>query len=219
MPNKKYAYFVINDTDDLDALQGCLGRFASEIDDTVIDYSMDKKLRLPDLIKASNRGDFIYTPYLGRIANSLGNLYDIVSLANEKGVDIFFCDKECAYFSQNSAIGKPNISALEWAAKLDYELKSTRTKAAKARDKDSVNRNGYFVNEAGEPCSYVGMPKWDSMSDAQQQTVLKMQEASILAKQEAAMKWREQSAAVRFTLRKYAEGWTVTQITDELGKL
>lgn len=46
-----------------------------------------------------------------------------------------------------------------------------------------------------------------------------MREASIISKQESAIKWREKSQAVKFVRRKRAEGCGILQITDELGKL
>lgn len=43
--------------------------------------------------------------------------------------------------------------------------------------------------------------------------------AAIMAKVNRMIQWREQSQAVKFALRKRAEGWTLQQIVDEIGQL
>lgn len=42
--------------------------------------------------------------------------------------------------------------------------------------------------------------------------------AAVIARQDAAIAWREQSMAVKFALRKRAEGWTLQQIVDSIGQ-
>lgn len=213
---KKYAYFVINDTDDLDALQDLLCRFASEIDDTIIDYSMDKKLRLANLIKVCNHGDIIYTPYLGRIAKSLGSLYDIVSLANDNGVEIFFCDKKCAYFSQSSATGQINISALEWATEIDLEIRRARILAAVSANSDELRRKGSRITKRGTVQTHWGNKK--GTKETRKITSI-ASEASAQKSVNDKMVWKEQSMAVDEVLRRHAAGYSITEITAIVGEL
>lgn len=76
-----------------------------------------------------------------------------------------------------------------------------------------VSKTGRECDRLGRPADGVdknGKPYWD---------VSAMVDAASAARQEAAILWREQSKAVIFVRRKKAEGWTLTQITDELGKL
>lgn len=44
-------------------------------------------------------------------------------------------------------------------------------------------------------------------------------EASAIARANRSIAWREQSQAVKFALRKRAEGWTLQRIVDEIGQL
>lgn len=43
--------------------------------------------------------------------------------------------------------------------------------------------------------------------------------ASAIARADRAIQWRESSQAVKFALRKRAEGWTLQRIVDEIGQL
>lgn len=76
-----------------------------------------------------------------------------------------------------------------------------------------ISKTGCECDRLGRPADGIdknGKPYWN---------VSAMVDAASAARQEAAILWREQSKAVIFVRRKKAEGWTLTQITDELGNL
>lgn len=77
-----------------------------------------------------------------------------------------------------------------------------------------ISKNGNLCDRLGRPADGIdkktGKPYWD---------VSAMVDAAAQKRSEAAILWRDQSKAVSFVRRKKAEGWTLTQITDELGKL
>ena len=216
----KYAYFVVNDSDDLEVLQNSLAPFGGveAMDDVVIDYALDKR-RIIELIQFCPEGSVIFTPYLARLGKSLKELYGIVQFANEKNIDIVFSDKPNTTFCSKNTNGQINFAALKWAMELDFDIKSEVNKSHKANSQDTIRRIGVFITNNGTPCRYVGNPKWDDMSKAQQNALTRAQEASHLARKNAAIEWKENSQAVKFALRKSADGWSVTQIADELGKL
>ena len=208
----KYAYFVVNDSDDLEALQECLISYGGveAMYDVVVDYAPDKR-RIVELIRACGERSIIYTPYLARLGKSLKELYGIVQFANEKNIDIVFCDKPNVTFNPNNTNGQINFAALKWAMELDCDIRSEYNKASTAKRKDEIERIGYFTTNNGEVRKSWGNKKGYDMSAARL--------ASSKSKVEAAEKWKENSKAVKLVLRKSAEGWGVTQIADELGKL
>lgn len=220
----KYAYFVVNDSDDLEELQKCLAPFGGveSMKDVIIDYALDKR-RITDLIKCCNKHDIIYTPYLARLGKSLKELYSIILSANEREVDIVFCDKTNVSFSETNINGKINLASLEWAMKLDFAIRSEYNKAHMAKRRDLIEREGSFIIENGSNiglhCSYIGSPKKDEMSETRRAALVTAQEAAVLARQEAALLWKENSKAYKRALYKFSQGWTLTQIVEDLSDL
>lgn len=207
----KYAYFVVNDSDDLEELQQCLTPFGGveAMKDVVIDYALDKR-RIIDLIKCCNKHDIIYTPYLARLGKSLKELFQIVSIANERGIEFIFCDKLNVLFSETNLNGKINLASLQWAADLDFAIRSEYNKAHVAKRRDLIERKGSFIIEngtnAGERCTYVGSPKQKDMSNAQKKALAATQDAAAIANQNAKITWKENSSAYKWVCARVAEG-------------
>ena len=214
----RYAYFVVNDTDDLEEMQNTLAPYGgiATMDGTLIDYSLDRR-RITDLLKECKEGDTIYTPYLARLGKSLKELYRIVALANEKRVSLIFCNKPHFSFDECCLAGQVNMASLKWAVELDFEIRSEYNKAHVAKRKDAIIRQKRDNPE--QPYGYVGSPKFDDMSEAQQNALLAAQEASRIAKQNRAIEWKQQSKAYARAMRKKAEGWTLTQTAADLAEL
>lgn len=217
----KYAYFVVNDSDDLEELQQCLAPFGGieAMKDVIIDYALDKR-RILDLINCCNQHDIIYTPYLARLGKSLKELYQIVSIANEHEVNLVFCDKLNVSFSETDLNGKINLASLQWAVELQEQIKSENSKAGLSRKQDDFSRTGNSRNKRGSnilrlgrPADGIdehGKPYWD-LSAAN--------EASCIAKQEAAIRWREQSPAYKMVSEWQAMRKTRNEMLAELQKL
>ena len=224
MEQSKYAYFVVNDSDDLEELQKYLAPFGGveAMKDVVIDYALDKR-RIIDLIKCCNKHDIIYTPYLARLGKSLKELYNIVSHANERAIELVFCDKPNISLSETNINGKINLASLEWAVKLDFAIRSEYNKAHVAKRKDLIERKGSFIIEnglnIGLHCSYIGSPKLTDMSEARKIALMATQKAAAKANHNAALLWKESSKAYKRALAKFSQGWTLTQIVEDLGDL
>lgn len=217
----KYAYFVVNDSDDLEALQECLIPYGGveAMDDVIVDYALDKR-RIKELIQICREGCIIFTPYLARLGKSLKELYSIVQLANEKNIDIVFCDRPTYTFSNKYPSGDIYTSMLQWAVELQENIKSENTKSGLSKKKDEISRLGGSRNKVGEIVRRLGRPSVGVDNRGNEiYDVSAMVEAASQARTDAMIKWREKSQAVKFALRKRAEGWGVVQIADELGKL
>jgi len=219
---KRCAYFVVNDSDDLDALQSCVDNYGSgnlleQITDTVIDYFIDKR-RIIDLIKHCDSGDIIYTPVLARIGRSLKDLYLVLSIANERDVEMIFCDKPYMTFCSKSITGQLNMESLKWAVDMDFEIRSECNSARAAKQKDDVQRLGAWISKDGRAITKLGRPPIGYGENGKPiYDVSAMQEASSRVRTDKAIQWRDKSEAVAVARRKRAEGWTLQQIVDELG--
>lgn len=207
----RYAYFVINDSDDLEELQNCLTPFGGieAMKDVIIDYALDKR-RITDLIKYCNKHDIIYTPYLARLGKSLKELYHVVSLANENAVELIFCDKLNVSFSETNLNGKINLASLQLAVDLDFAIRSECNKAHVAKRRDLIERKGSFIIEnginIGLHCTYVGNPKSKDMSEAQRTALATAQEAAAIAKATDKIRWAEQSKGYDWVRKQIAMG-------------
>lgn len=217
----KYAYFVVNDSDNLEALQNSLAPYGGveAMDDVVVDYAMDKR-RAAELIRTCGERGIIYTPYLARLGKSLKELYSIVKYANERNVEIVFCDKPQVTFNSKLPNGCIYLSSLQWAVELQENIKSENTNSGLSRKKDEISRLGSSRNKAGEIITRLGRPSVGVDNRGNEIYDVSAMVASASQKRtEAMIKWRESSMAVKYTLRKWEEGWSVTQIAEELGKL
>lgn len=85
---------------------------------------------------------------------------------------------------------------------------------------DERKKQGKWISKSGRECSKLGRPA-DRIDENGKEVydVSAMVEAASLKRTDTMIKWREESKAVKFALRKRAEGWGVTQITEELGQL
>ena len=88
-----------------------------------------------------------------------------------------------------------------------------RINTQKALDerKKLAQKGETWISQSGKLCTKLGNPKGYNMAAANA--------ASVVAKQDEMIRWRKNSQAVKFALRKQAEGLTVTQIAEELGYL
>lgn len=66
----------------------------------------------------------------------------------------------------------------------------------------------------GRPADHI-----DPKTGKEVYDVSAMVEAASMKRTDAMITWREESKAVKFALRKRAEGWTIQQIVDEIGQL
>lgn len=205
----KYAYFVVNDSDDLEELQQCLSPFGGveAMKDVIIDYALDKR-RITDLIKRCNKNDIIYTPYLARLGKSLKELYQIVSIANEYEVQLIFCDKLSISFRETDLNGKINLASLQWAVDLDFAIRSECNKAHTAKRQDVIIRDGSFISKSGRNILQLGRPKGIPNPVGI--------EAAAMARHRTAILWKENSKAYKRAIAKASQGWTLTQIVKDL---
>ena len=175
--------------------------------------------KLSSLINRCKQGDVIFVSELSRISRTMSDLFAIVTECAEKGVTIIQC-KDGSTIENESIGGKALLFALSLAAEIEVNNIRQRTnmgldvrKKRQAKGETWISNTGRECDRLGRPADGIdknGKPYWD-LSAAN--------EASCIAKQEAAIRWREQSAAYKMVREWSAMGKTRNDMLAELQKL
>lgn len=175
--------------------------------------------KLSSLINRCKQGDVIFVSELSRISRTMSDLFAIVTECAEKGVTIIQC-KDGSTIENESIGGKALLFALSLAAEIEVNNIRQRTnmgldvrKKRQAKGEKWISNTGRECDRLGRPADGIdehGRPYWD-LSAAN--------EASCIAKQEAAIRWREQSAAYKMVREWTAMGKTRNEMLSELQKL
>lgn len=220
------AYYKYNrastDSQDFIQQQNCINTYLqrSGIDpETDIALSVIEKVsgtvnhterKLARLIKKSGAGDTIFISELSRLGRNMSDLFSIVTECCGKGVRIVQC-KDGSTIENESIGGKALLFALSLAAEIEVANTRQRTQMALDARKKLLAEGKGFVSKSGRLCTKLGRP-----GDTRRPEDT---EAARQARTDNAIAWRNQSKAVKYAVRKRAEGWGVVQITEELGKL
>ena len=171
--------------------------------------------KLYPILENAKEGDIIYVCQLDRLGRTMVDILELVDYAVRKGVILMTIDN--GYQLENkTAMGKLYLGMVSAMAEAERELRAERCQAGIDSAMAELRSNGSRITRRGTKQTHWGNKKG---TEEAKRIMRIASEASAQKRADDKMAWREQSAAVRFTLRKYAEGWTVTQIADELGKL
>lgn len=175
--------------------------------------------KLSSLIDRCKQGDVIFVSELSRISRTMSDLFAIVTECAEKGVTIIQC-KDGSTIENESIGGKALLFALSLAAEIEVNNIRQRTnmgldvrKKRQAKGEKWISNTGRECDRLGRPADGIGengKPYWD-LSAAN--------EASCIAKQEAAIRWREQSAAYKMVREWNAMGKNRNEMLAELQRL
>lgn len=175
--------------------------------------------KLSELLRKCKSGDTIYFSELSRLGRNMVDLNNIVNECCERGIILIQC-KDGMKIENESIGGKALLFALSLAAEIEVNNIRQRTnmgldvrKKRQAKGEKWISNTGRECDRLGRPADGIdahGRPYWDLSAAT---------EASCIAKQEAAIRWREQSKAISFVSRRRSEGWSIVQITEELGRL
>ena len=225
---KRHIYLrVSSDQQSFDQQQHCIYDYFKKvgIDPQSINSQVVEKVsgtvkhtdrKLSSLIERCNQGDVIFVSELSRISRTMSDLFAIVTECADKNVTIIQC-KDGSTIENESIGGKALLFALSLAAEIEVANTRQRTQMALDARKKLLADKGGFVSKSGKVCTKLGRPK--ITPEEREDGVTGDNSAAIMAKVNKMIQWREQSQAVKFALRKRAEGWTLQQIVDEIGQL
>lgn len=180
----------------------------------------DRKFK--QLLRKCKPGDYIYAASTDRLGRNFADMMHMMEEAKKRGVIVVAC-KQGLSLDDDNPMAKIVLAVTAIMDEDERNRIKHRTSNKKAWQREQIAKNGYFVVEnginAGERRSYVGMPKKEEMSDAQLNAVLKAQESSILAKQNAVIAWREQSKGYNWVRTQLAKGKSRDLIIEEFNEL
>lgn len=172
--------------------------------------------KLSGLLKQCESGDTIYFSELSRLGRNMTDLNNIVNECCERGIVLIQC-KDGMKIENQTIGGKALLFALSLAAEIEVSNIRQRTrmglnvrKEHQAKGEKWISNTGNVCSRLGRPADRIdenGKPHWD-LSAAN--------EASIAAKQDKAILWRQQSPAYQLTRELLAMGKSRNDILAEL---
>lgn len=228
----RYLYFRVSTLDqDYAQQQNCVnGYLASihidpykEITQTIVEKISGtvnhNERKLSVLLRKCKSGDTIYFSELSRLGRNMVDLNNIVNECCEREIILIQC-KDGMKIENKSIGGKALLFALSLAAEIEVNNIRQRTnmgldvrKKRQAKGEKWISNTGRECDRLGRPADGIdenGKPYWD-LSAAN--------EASCRAKQDAAILWREQSAAYKMVREWQAMGKTRNEMLAELQRL
>lgn len=174
------------------------------------------------LLDKCSPGDYIYAASTDRLGRSFIDMMRLMEDAKNRGVIIVACKQNLSLDDDNS-MAKIVLAVTAIMDEDERKRIKHRTANKKAWQREQIATNGGFIIEngpnAGNVCTYVGMPKWKDMTEAQQLHITAMQEASIQSKQDAVIKWREKSVAYQWAINQIRKGKTRKTVVTEFNEL
>lgn len=166
------------------------------------------------ILKKAKEGDVIYACQLDRLGRTVSDVLNLIEMADEKGVTIITINDSSA-ISKKTPTGRMVLTVLAAVAQMERDLRDERCQSGVDTAIEELRAKGERTTKRGTLQTHWGNKRGTEKTKA---IMRKAREASIIARQEKAIQWREQSMAVKFALRQRAEGWGVVQITDALGR-
>lgn len=175
--------------------------------------------KLSVLLQKCQSNDTIYFSELSRLGRNMVDLNNIVNECCEREIILIQC-KDGMKIENESIGGKALLFALSLAAEIEVNNIRQRTnmgldvrKKRQANGEIWKSNTGRECSRLGRPADHIdknGKPYWDlSAANA----------ASCIAKQEAAILWREQSPAYKMVREWNAMGKSRNEMLAELQKL
>lgn len=176
-----------------------------------------KQRKLRQLVEQCKDGDTIFVSELSRLGRDQADIFSLVDYATKKkGLNLFIC-KDNMMLENRTQGGKTMLFFLSMQAESERINTCERNLARAAWEREQIATHGGYLSKGGKWVTKQGRPKITAEQRAA--GVTGDNSAAIIARQHAAIEWREQSKAVRFALRKRAEGWTLQKIVDEISQL
>lgn len=159
----------------------------------------DRKFQ--QLLNKCKPGDYIYAASTDRLGRNFIDMMRLMEDAKKRGVIIVACKQNLSLDDDNS-MAKIVLAVTAIMDEDERNRIKHRTANKKAWQREQIAKQGYFIVEngpnAGEKCHYVGSPKLKDMSEAQKEALASAQESASIARQEAKIRWAEQSKGYKW---------------------
>lgn len=186
------------------------------IEEKITSYTSFRQRAIYPLLQNATEDDTIYACQVDRFGRTVADLIELVDYADDKDVKLQAL-KEGMRVTRKTPIGKMVLTMMATAAEMERDNFAERRQYGIKAARAELKKNGQRISRiSGKIQTRWGNEKG---SEETKRIMAIAREASVTAKQDAAILWKEQSKAVKFTERKRKEGWGIQQITEELGLL
>lgn len=180
------------------------------ISEKITSHTTFRQRKLYPILKNAKEGDIIYVCQLDRLGRTMVDILELVDFAVKKGIILLTIDN--GYQLENkTAMGKLYLGMVSAMAEAERELRAERCQAGVDSATAELKLKGARVTRRGTIQTHWGNKKGVDLTPAVM--------ASARVRTDEAIKWRESSIAVKTARRKKAEGWTLSQIVNELHQL
>lgn len=167
------------------------------------------------LFAKCKQGDTIYFSELSRIGRNMRDLNNIVEDACKRGINLIQC-KDGTRIEDETIAGKALLFALSLAAEIEVANLHQRVNSGVSVAMGEIKKHGKRITKRGTIQTHWGNEKG---SDEAKRIMAIARDAAAQAKADAMIAWRGNSQAVRYAIRRRAEGATPNLIVAELGAL
>lgn len=176
--------------------------------------------KLSALLRKCQSGDTIYFSELSRLGRNMVDLNNIVNECCERGIILIQC-KDGMKIENESIGGKALLFALSLAAEIEVNNIRQRTNMGLDVRKKRQAKGERWISNTGRECDRLGRPAdgIDKKTGKPYWNLSAANEASCKSKQDAAIRWRENSAAYKMVREWAAMGKTRNEMLAELQKL
>lgn len=181
------------------------------VEEKITSYTSFKQRAIYPILKNAQAGDIIYVCQLDRLGRTVEDIIQLVKYADSINVELWSV-KDGMQITYKTQTGKMMLTLLAMVAEMERELRAERCQSGIDAAKEEIEKYGSRISRiSGRVQTRWGNDKGCDMTAAQN--------ASIEAKQDAAIRWREQSVAIEYVRRERAKGRGVVEITNSLAEL
>ena len=167
------------------------------------------------ILRKAQVGDIIYVCKLDRLGRTMVDILELVDYAVKKGIILITIDN--GYQLENkTAMGKLYLGMVSAMAEADRELRAENCQSGVDSATDELKKRGRRMTKRGTIQTHWGNEKG---TDETKRIMAIAREAAAQAATDRTIQWRENSQAVRYALRRRAEGAMAALIVNELGAL
>ena len=170
---------------------------ADEIVEEHVSGGVDwEQRKLHDLVHKCVDGDTIFVSELSRLGRDQANIFSLVDYATKKGITLYIC-KDNIMLENKTQGGKMMLFFLSMQAESERTNTIERNLARSAWEREQIATYGGFWSKSGAWITKQGRPKGCDTSAGV--------EAAAVKRIADKIRWKEQSAAYKWTMDRVAE--------------
>lgn len=186
------------------------------IEEKITSYTSFRQRAIYPILRNAKEGDIIFACQVDRLGRTVDDLLELVKYADARGV-VLQAIKEGMRVTRTTEIGEMMLTMMALAASMERSNFAERRKYGIKAAISEIKKSGERISRS----SGKKQKRWgnEKGTDETKRIMAIAREASAQARIDAMITWRSESQAVDYAQLKRAEGWTLTQIVDEIGKL